>query len=118
MYYGPPDKERVGYLDLSGFKVGDGIIYCPNCLFQAKREDCMMSHCPDCKRNYFVKDCRLRLLTLDAEAMRYINEAKFAPHCPKCDSFDVRFDNHSSSAHCLNCGLDDFGINVDWYSQN
>lgn len=34
MIHIPPDKERLGKLDLTGIKIGDTILFCPKCDFQ------------------------------------------------------------------------------------
>lgn len=35
-----------------------------------------------------------------------------AKTCPICGSGNVRFDAHSGSVRCLDCGFDTYGLNV------
>lgn len=48
MYQDEPDKNLLSRLDVKGVKVGDTIIFCPKCLWQAVNAAVANNVCPQC----------------------------------------------------------------------
>jgi hypothetical protein len=46
-----PDLPRLRDLCLLGFKLGDTVLYCPDCMWQAFEHQGMRPVCPDCGAN-------------------------------------------------------------------
>ena len=49
-----PNKHRLRLLNLSGFKIGEQVLFCPDCDWQADQPLAMKPVCPKCNASLHV----------------------------------------------------------------
>ena len=70
--YIEPNKERLSKLDLIKAKLGDQIMFCPECLFQFDPNTGAKPLCPDCGKGLYTTYVDVELIEL---RLRYLNES-------------------------------------------
>ena len=59
-----PDPVRLAQLDLSGFVLGDSVLFCPVCPWQAPGPQGQAPFCPDCHTRLHITKVTPDLIAL------------------------------------------------------
>ena len=91
--------SRLSTLDISKFKTGEIILFCPSCEFQSTEPCAMRPECPDCGRalHYVEVDAELReLTTRKLPAPRTISDRT----CKDCGG------DAEGADRCMSCAIE------------